>query len=88
MGFQYLRKQRDEEGAKSRRVSGNSAQSTLRGDLPGGPVVKNPTCNAEDVGLIPGQRTKIPHVRLLQSCSTLCDPMDGSPPGSSVRGIL
>ena len=24
----------------------------------------------------------------LQSCPTLCDPMDGSPPGSAVPGIL
>ena len=24
----------------------------------------------------------------LQSCPTLCDPIDGSPPGSSVLGIL
>ena len=24
----------------------------------------------------------------LQSCLTLCDPMDGSPPGSSARGIF
>ena len=24
----------------------------------------------------------------LQSCSTLCDPIDGSPPGSDVPGIL
>ena len=24
----------------------------------------------------------------LQSCSTLCDPRDGSPPGSRVPGIL
>ena len=24
----------------------------------------------------------------LQSCPTLCDPMDGSPPGSPVPGIL
>ena len=24
----------------------------------------------------------------LQSCLTLCDPRDGSPPGSSVHGIL
>ena len=28
------------------------------------------------------------HVQLLQSCSTFCDPMDCSPPGSSVHGIL
>ena len=26
--------------------------------------------------------------KLLQSCPTLCDPIDGSPPGSSVPGIL
>ena len=24
----------------------------------------------------------------LQSCPTLCDPIDGSPPGAPVRGIL
>ena len=30
-------------------------------DFPGGPVVKNPPCNAEDVSSIPGQGTKIPH---------------------------
>ena len=26
--------------------------------------------------------------KLLQSCPTLCDPINGSPPGSSVPGIL
>ena len=26
--------------------------------------------------------------KLLQSCPTLCDPIDGSPPGSSLPGIL
>ena len=33
----------------------------------------------------------IPHfyaAKSLQSCSTLCDPIDGSPPGSSVHGIM
>ena len=28
------------------------------------------------------------HAKLLQSCLTLCNPMDSSPPGSSVYGIL
>ena len=28
------------------------------------------------------------HAQSLQSCLTLCDPVDSSPPGSSVRGIL
>ena len=26
--------------------------------------------------------------KMLQSCPTLCDPTDGSPPGSSIPGIL
>ena len=26
--------------------------------------------------------------RSLQSCPTLCDAIDGSPPGSAIRGIL
>ena len=28
------------------------------------------------------------HAESLQSCPTLCDPMDSSPPGSSVHGFL
>ena len=27
-------------------------------------------------------------VKSLQSCPTLCDPIDGSPPGSRIPGIL
>ena len=26
--------------------------------------------------------------KLLQSCPTLCDPIDGSPPGSPIPGVL
>ena len=28
------------------------------------------------------------YAKLLQSCPTLCDPIEGSPPGSAVAGIL
>ena len=28
------------------------------------------------------------YAKFLQSCPTLCDPIDGSPPGSPVPGIL
>ena len=28
------------------------------------------------------------HAKSLQSCPTLCDPIDGSPPGSLVPGLL
>ena len=34
---------------------------TYCGDFPGGPVLENSLCNAGEVGLIPGQGTKIPH---------------------------
>ena len=30
------------------------------GDFPGGPVVKNPPCNAGNRGSIPGRGTKVP----------------------------
>ena len=33
-------------------------------------------------------RTSAAAAKLLQSCPTLCDPTDGSPPGSPVPGIL
>ena len=31
---------------------------------------------------------QICYAKSLQSCLTLCDPIDGSPPGSPVAGIL
>ena len=42
------------------------------GGFPGGPVVKSPPCNAGEVGLIPGQRTKISYAKeqLSPSAST------------------
>ena len=37
----------------------------------------------------PGKPHYVPAAaKLLQSCPTLCDPIDGSPPGSHVPGIL
>ena len=33
-------------------------------------------------------RTAAAATKSLQACPTLCDPIDGSPPGSSVHGIL
>ena len=46
--------------------------------IPGGLVVKNLPANAGDAAA----------AKSLQSCPTLCDPVDGSPPGSPVPGIL
>ena len=63
-------------------------------DFPDGPMVKIPPFNAGGVGSIPGRGATILHAaaaataKSLQSCPTLCDPIDGSPPGSPVPGIL
>ena len=56
-------------------------------------MVKTLPFNEGGAGSIPGQRAKILHAaaaaaKSLQSCLTLCDPIDGSPLGSSVPGIL
>ena len=40
-----------------------------RRDFPGGPVLKNPPCNSEDKGSIPGQGNKIQHATELLSLS-------------------
>ena len=34
------------------------------------------------------QAAAVPVAKLLQSCLTLCNPMDGSPPGSPIPGII
>ena len=48
----------------------------IQRDFPGGPVVKNLPCNAEDLGSIPGWGTKIPRaMELLNPCTATIDPM-------------
>ena len=42
-----------------------------------------------NVCLLPGNSKEFTAAaKSLQSCPTLCDPIDGRPPGSSVHGIL
>ena len=53
-------------------------------DFPGGPVVKNPPCNARDVGLIPSQGTKIPHTMELSLRASTAEPA-GTPQLESLR---
>ena len=44
-------------------------------DFPGGPVVKNPPCNARDAGLIPSWGTKILHAtKQLSRCPIPTEP--------------
>ena len=42
-------------------MENNTKKKKECGDFPGDPVVKNPPCNAGDVGSVPSQWTKIPH---------------------------
>ena len=68
------------------------------GDFSGGPVLMTLPSNAGDEGSVLCQGVKIPHAaaaaaaaaaaKSLQSCPTLCDPIDGSLPGSPAPGIL
>ena len=45
--------------------------------------------NLEDIyPVLPAPAAAAAAAKLLQSCPTLCDPIDGSPPGSPVPGIL
>ena len=41
-----------------------------------------------DVTVIAAAAAAAAAAKSLQSCPTLCDPIDGSPPGSTVPGIL
>ena len=45
------------------------------------------SCLSILLGLVK-QKSRSVKVNVAQSCQTLCDPMDSSPPGSSVHGIL
>ena len=58
---------------------GFDSQSQHHRTSPGGSVVRNPSANVGDAGAA---------AKSLQSYPTLCDPIDGSPPGSAVPGIL
>ena len=40
------------------------------------------------IGRPPSQRGTAASAKSLQSCLTLCDPIDSSPPGSAIPGIL
>ena len=50
------------------RCCGKNDAKNLPGDFPGGPVIKNLPSKAGDMGLIPGQRTKIPQATTREAC--------------------
>ena len=56
-------------------TSSKSLQTINSGNFPGGPVVENPLCDAQDTGLIPGRETRIPHtMEQLSLNATMRDP--------------
>ena len=67
------------------------------GDLlyPGKTELRSPAMQADSLWseppgewITPTAATAAAAAKSLQSCQTLCDPIDGSPPGSPVPGIL
>ena len=64
-------------------LEGEKVQNNQEG-FPGGSDSKESACNVGDAGSIPAAAA----AKLLQSCPTLCDTIDGSPPGSPIPGIL
>ena len=57
------------------RICKELSKRNSKRDSPGGPVVKNPPCNAGDVGSILGQGTKNPHAAgQLSPCATTREP--------------
>ena len=70
----------------SRQEYWNGLPFSSPGDLP------NPGIEPESPALQANFLSSMPlaaaAAKLLQSCPTLCDPIDGSPPGSPVPGIL
>ena len=59
-------------------------------EFPGGPVVRTPGCHCcgASVRELRFHNVRAAAAESLQSCPTLCDPTDGSPPGSPVPGTL
>ena len=52
------------------------------------PEIRLPTPGGSSKKRENSRKTSATAAKLLQSCPTLCDPIDGSPPGSPVPGIL
>ena len=59
------------------------------GDLPNpGIEPRSPALQADSLPSEPPGKPAAAAAKSLQSCPTLCDPIDGSPPGSAIPGIL
>ena len=52
------------------------------------PAILNPSCASSSPAFLIMYSVAAAAAKSLQSCPTLCDSIDGSPPGSPVPGIL
>ena len=68
--------------------SSSSSLSHLEGIFPGSPALQGDYLPSEPPGKPNVIITAAAAAKSLQSCRTLCDPIDGSPPGSPIPGIL
>ena len=51
-------------------------------------LIRKPTSVSVLLILCASKNVLAPTAKSFQSCPTLCDPIDGSPPGSAIPGIL
>ena len=65
-----------------------SARKPDEGGEVGNTAVLTLSCGITQELLSHGQKAAAAAAKSPQSCPTLCDPIDGSPPGSPVPGIL
>ena len=72
-----------EPSEKSRRAETNRACTDTEG-----PAQEREVCRETQVGWKVALDAAAAAAKSIQSCPTLCDPIDGSPPGSAVPGIL
>ena len=64
------------------KTTGNSSSEITKENVSSSPRAK------KKADSIPQYKAAAAAAKSLQSCPTLCDPIDGSPPGSPAPGIL
>ena len=60
----------------------------ITGEKPDAEILWKQNVNVGDSSPLSGTVRKKSESEVAQSCPTLCDPMDCSPPGSSIHGIF
>ena len=72
----------------SRQIDGETVETVTDFIFLGSKIPANGDCSHEIKRHLLLGRKAMTNLKVIQSCPTLCDPVDCSPPGSSVHGIL